>query len=44
MTSKAWSLVEQKQKDNAEISAFVRENLTTEYQKYSAMPEHKACE
>lgn len=44
MSSKAWSLVEQKQKDNAEISAFVSENLTTEYQKYSAMPEHKVCD
>ncbi len=44
MTAEAWSLVEQKQKADAKISAFVNDNLTAEYQKYLALPEHKACE
>ena len=44
LSAKVWSLVEKQQSADAKITAYVNEYTANEYQKYLALPEHKACE
>ncbi len=44
LTDRVWNLVEKQQNADAEITAYVNEDMANEYQKYLALPEHKACE
>ena len=44
LTDEVWNMVEKQQNKDAVVTAYVSEDMAAEYQKYLALPEHKACE
>lgn len=44
LTDEVWNMVEKQQNKDAAVTAYVSEDMAAEYQKYLALPEHKACE
>ncbi len=44
LTAEVWNLVAKQENKDAAVTAYVNDYMAAEYQKYLALPEHKACE